>query len=61
MRYKYQKVSKGQRILDIYSPELLTAQQNLLFVIKNDRSNKTMIDASRQKLLLLGMPASQIQ
>ena len=61
VRYKYQKVSKGQRILDIYSPELLTAQQNLLFVIKNDRSNKTMIDASRQKLLLLGMPASQIQ
>ena len=57
VRYKYQKVSKGQRILDIYSPELLTAQQNLLFVIKNDRSNKTMIDASRQKLLLLGMPA----
>ncbi|KMQ71330.1 copper transporter [Chryseobacterium koreense CCUG 49689] len=61
VRYKYQKVSKGQRILDIYSPELLTAQQNLLFVLKNDRSNKTMIDASRQKLLLLGMPASQIQ
>lgn len=61
VRYKYQKVSKGQHILDIYSPELLTAQQNLLFVLKNDRSNKMMIDASRQKLLLLGMPASQIQ
>ncbi|RKD16382.1 copper transporter [Pelobium manganitolerans] len=61
VRYKYQKVSKGQRILDIYSPELLTAQQNLLFVLKNDRSNRMMIDAAHQKLLLLGMPASQIQ
>ncbi|MDP2454459.1 MULTISPECIES: efflux RND transporter periplasmic adaptor subunit [unclassified Kaistella] len=61
VRYKFQKVSKGQRILDIYSPELLTAQQNHLFVLKNDRSNAMMINASRQKLLLLGMPASQIQ
>ena len=61
VRYKYQKVSKGQHILDLYSPELLTAQENLLFVLKNDRANKTMIDASRQKLLLLGMPNSQIQ
>ncbi|KMQ70451.1 efflux RND transporter periplasmic adaptor subunit [Chryseobacterium koreense] len=61
VRYKYQKVSKGERILDIYSPELLTAQENLLFVLKNDPSNKMMIDASRQKLLLLGMPAQQIQ
>lgn len=61
VRYKYQKVSKGQRILDIYSPELLTAQENLLFVMKNDPANKIMIDASRQKLLLLGMPAKQIQ
>lgn len=61
VRYKYQKVSKGQRILDIYSPELLTAQQNHLFILKNDRSNTMLLNASRQKLLLLGMPASQIQ
>ena len=61
VRHKYQKVSKGQRILDLYSPELLTAQENLLFVLKNDPTNKMMIDASRQKLLLLGMPAQQIQ
>ena len=35
VRYRYQKINKGDRIMDIYSPELLTAQQNLLFLLKN--------------------------
>ncbi|MCK7532523.1 MAG: efflux RND transporter periplasmic adaptor subunit [Marinilabiliales bacterium] len=30
VRYRYQKITKGQRILDLYSPELVTAQQNPL-------------------------------
>src|SRR5688572_16446069 len=34
VRYKYQFIKKGQIIMDIYSPELLTAQQNLLFILK---------------------------
>ena len=55
VRYRYQRVSKGQHILDIYSPEFLTAQQNLLFLLKNDAVNNTIIQASREKLLLLGM------
>jgi membrane fusion protein, copper/silver efflux system len=61
VRYRYQKIFKGQRILDIYSPELLTAQQNLLFLLKNDVSNLTMIDAAKQRLLLLGMNNQQLQ
>lgn len=61
VRYRYQKINKGQKILDIYSPELVTAQQNLLFLLKNDAANKTMIDAARQKLRLLGMSALQLQ
>ena len=61
IRHRYQNVRKGQRIMDIYSPELLTAQQNLLFLLKNDNQNQMMINASKQKLLLLGMSASQIQ
>lgn len=60
VRYKYQFVKKGQKIMDIYSPELLTAQQNLLFVLKNDRGNQSLLQASKQKLLLLGMSAAQI-
>lgn len=61
VRYRYQKITKGQHILDIYSPELLTAQQNLLFLLKNDAGNTTMIEAAKQRLLLLGMTVQQLQ
>jgi len=61
VKYRYQRISKGQHILDIYSPELLTAQQNLLFLLKNDAGNNTMIQASKEKLLLLGMSNQQLQ
>ena len=61
VKYRYQRISKGQHILDIYSPELLTAQQNLLFLLKNDAANSTMIQASKEKLLLLGMSSQQLQ
>ncbi len=60
VRYRYQKVSKGQHILDMYSPELLTAQQNLLFLLQNDPENSMMIGAAKEKLLLLGMPEKQL-
>lgn len=61
LRYRYQKVSKGQQVMDIYSPELMTAQQNLLFLLKNDPANTGFIQAAREKLLLLGMSSVQLQ
>lgn len=61
VKFRFQKIKKGQRIMDIYSPELMTAQQNLLFLLKNDRQNKDMIEAARQKLLLLGFSENQLQ
>lgn len=61
VRFRYQLVKKGQKIMDIYSPELLTAQQNLLFLIKNDPSNNSLISAAKEKLLLLGFPSEQLQ
>jgi Cu(I)/Ag(I) efflux system membrane fusion protein len=61
IRYRYQKIRKGQRILDIYSPELLTAQQNLLFLLKNDTGNTAFIQAAKDRLLLLGMSTAQLQ
>lgn len=61
VRYRFQKITKGQRILDIYSPELMTAQQNLLFLLKNDAANTTFIQAAKEKLLLLGMSSQQLQ
>lgn len=61
VKYRYQKISKGQKIMDIYSPELLTAQQNLVFLLKNDPGNEVLISAAKQRLLLLGMSQSQLQ
>lgn len=60
VRYRYQYINKGQKILDIYSPELLTSQENLIFLLKNDPDNQAMIHAARQRLLLLGMSGQQI-
>ena len=61
VRYKYQFVKNGQKIMDIYSPEMLTAQENLLFILKNDAGNGSLIQAAKQKLLLLGMSSEQLQ
>lgn len=60
VKYRFQKVSRGQKIMDIYSPELLTAQENLLFLIKNDPENLMLINSAKQKLLLLGMTSAQL-
>lgn len=60
VHYRYQKVTKGQKILDIYSPELMTAQQNLLFLLQNDAGNLAYIQAAKEKLLLLGMSNEQL-
>jgi Cu(I)/Ag(I) efflux system membrane fusion protein len=61
VKYRYQHIMKGQTVMDIYSPELLTTQQELLFLIKNDATNTALINAAKQKLLLLGMSEGQLQ
>jgi len=60
VNYKYQKVNKGQKLFDLYSPELMTEQQNFLYLISNDAENLSIIKASKQKLLLYGMTTNQI-
>jgi len=60
VKYKYQKVYKGQKIMEIYSPELLTEQQNLIFLLKNDYANTALIDAAKQRLRLLGVSDNEI-
>jgi membrane fusion protein, copper/silver efflux system len=61
VKYRYQHIMMGQKIMDIYSPELLTTEQELLFLVKNDPSNTSLINAAKQKLLLLGMSEAQLQ
>ncbi len=60
IRYRFQKIYKGQKIMEIYSPELLTAQENLLFLLKNDPENSMLVNAAKQKLSLLGLHTKQL-
>jgi multidrug efflux pump subunit AcrA (membrane-fusion protein) len=61
VKYNYQEIKKGQKLFDIYSPALLTAQRELIFLVENDSSNEPLIGGARQKLSLLGLSADQIQ
>lgn len=60
IRYNYQPIKKGQRVMDIYSPELVTAQQNLLFLLKNDSGSASLVNAAKERLLLMGMTPGQV-
>jgi membrane fusion protein, copper/silver efflux system len=60
LKYEFQPVAKGQKIAEIYSPELLTVQRELLFLIENDSENKSLIDGAKNKLELLGLTSLQI-
>lgn len=60
LKYAFQDIHKGQKVMEIYSPELLTAQQNLLFLLKNDPCNASFIYAAKEKLLLLGISPQQL-
>jgi membrane fusion protein, copper/silver efflux system len=60
VKYKFQPVSRGQKVMEIYSPELVTAQQNLIFLSKNDPDNFSLIKAAEDRLALLGFTRQQI-
>jgi multidrug efflux pump subunit AcrA (membrane-fusion protein) len=60
LKYAFQSVKKGQKVADIYSPELLTAQRELLFLLENDSQNESLIKGAKERLLLLGASDSQI-
>lgn len=60
LKYPFQSVKKGQKVAEIYSPELLTAQRELLFLLENDSQNELLINGAKQRLQLLGATESQI-
>ncbi len=61
VKYNYQPVKKGQVIMEIYSPELLTAQRELLYVVKEQKEDVQLLEGAKQKLLLLGLTEEQIE
>lgn len=59
VKYNLQFVNKGDKILELYSPELNTIQEQHLFLLKTE-TEKTLIEQSREKLKLLGITEQQI-
>jgi len=60
VNYTGQKVKKGQKLGTIYSPDLITAQLELLEAIKYKESNPSFYKASRSKLKLWDLTNTQI-
>lgn len=60
LKYAFQPVRKGQKVAEIYSPELLTAQRELLYLIGSDAANVSLIESAKEKLYLLGSTQSQV-
>jgi len=54
-----ERVTRGQRLFNLYSPELVNAQEE--FVQALNAGNKDMIRASRSRLDALGIPGSQVK
>lgn len=60
VHYNFETVKQGQKILEMYSPEIVTAQNELLYLLESDPGNRQLLEASRQKLRLLGLTRKQI-
>ncbi|MDB4919730.1 efflux RND transporter periplasmic adaptor subunit [Mucilaginibacter sp.] len=60
IKFAFQEIHKGQRIFDIYSPDMVTAQQDLIYLTKNSAQETDLINSAKQKLLLEGMTNERV-
>lgn len=60
VKYAFQPVYKGQKLMDIYSKDLALEQENYLFLLSNDKENTKLIKATEKRLQLLGLTDLQI-
>lgn len=58
VKYNFQKVAKGQKIMELYSPDLAAAQQELLYLKAQD--DPSLLTRAKEKLRLLGIDNQQI-
>lgn len=58
--YRGQYIRKGQKIAELYSPELITAQQELLEAHRHRQVNPGLVESARAKLLNWKIPPSFI-
>ena len=58
VKYNYQPVVKGQKLMEIYSADLANAQQELLFLKRNGETS--LLESAKRKLRLLGATENQV-
>ena len=55
-------IKKGQPLFEIYSPDLVQAQNDYLIALSNNKNdNNSLLEASRKKLELFGLTSNQIE
>jgi len=54
-----ERVRKGEKLLELYSPDLVNAQDEFVQALVS--GNKSLIRASRERLIALGVPADQVR
>ncbi|MDO1449230.1 efflux RND transporter periplasmic adaptor subunit [Rhodocytophaga aerolata] len=59
VKYNYQYIGKGEKVLDLYSPELRTSQEEYLYLLKSN-ADENLIKSAKRKLVLLGLSETQI-
>lgn len=59
-KYRYQPVQRGQKLMDLYSRELVTEQENYLFLLRQEPKDAVMLAAGEKRLALLGLTNEQI-
>ena len=60
LKYAFQPVTKGQKLVEIYSPELITAQREFLYLLESDAQNSELIQSAKNKIVLLGATEAQV-
>jgi membrane fusion protein, copper/silver efflux system len=53
VRYNFQYVRRGEKLLEIYSPDLASAQQELLYLSRS--GDNRLLESAKAKLRILGM------
>jgi Cu(I)/Ag(I) efflux system membrane fusion protein len=54
-----ERVRKGEKLLELYSPDLVNAQDEFVQALVS--GNKSLVRASRERLIALGVPTDQVK
>ncbi|MCE7864367.1 MAG: HlyD family efflux transporter periplasmic adaptor subunit [Bacteroidetes bacterium CHB5] len=60
LKNNFQTVKKGMKVAEIYSQELVAAQQELIYLLNQPTQDETLLADSKSKLRLLGVSNEQL-